>query len=247
LLILFDKNCLSGIKILVNMDDTAFIELDLIMRFIKTVKDKKTNLVKIHTLGTDSDGLTKMMINVNEVPCLPPWPNPRLFQCPGVKQVKWCPSPTQPHYLILGNPEAVIVVIQKRLLKKANKMLQQILLQLDNTEETLNWRSLVTPSPPSIMPPSPLPFYSAMSTEYIDPASTTSDASMVAVSPVAIFSQPVHGMRNSATPTPTTQAITDTGSQAVVSSGVDSSAAMPTLTRQDQPKTSSGEYWRWDM
>jgi hypothetical protein len=139
------------------------------------------------------------------------------------------------------------VVIQKRLLKKANKMLQQILLQLDNKEETLNWKSLVAPSPPSVMPPSPLPFYSAMSTEYIDPASATSDASMVAVSPVAIFSQPVHGTRNSATPTTTTQAITDTGSQAVISSGADTSAAMPTLTRQDQPKTSSGEYWRWDL
>jgi hypothetical protein len=132
-------------------------------------------------------------------------------------------------------------------LKKANKMLQQILLQLDNNEETLNWRSLITPPPPSVMPPSPLPFYSSMSTEYIDPASTTSDASMIAVSPMAVFSQPIHGTRNIATPTTTSQPITDTATQAVVSSGVDTSAAMPTLTRQDQPKTSSGEYWRWDM
>jgi hypothetical protein len=229
------------------MDDTAFIELDLIMRFLKTVKDKKINVVKIHTLGTDSDGLTKMMINVNEVPCLPPWPKPRLFQCPGVKQVKWCPSPTQPHYLILGNPEAVTLVIQKRLLQKANKMLQQILLQLDNNEETLNWKSLITPSPPSVMPPSPLPFYSTMSTEYSDTTSTTSDASMVAVSPMTVFSQPVHGTRNSTTPTNALQPITDTTSQVVVSSGSDTSAAMPTLTRQDQPKASSGEYWRWDL
>jgi hypothetical protein len=86
-----------------------------------------------------------------------------------------------------------------------------------------------------------------MSTEYIDTASTTSDASMVAVSPMTVFSQPVHGTRNIATPTNTSQPITDTTSQVVVSSGADTSAAMPTLTRQDQPKPSSGEYWHWDM
>jgi hypothetical protein len=97
------------------------------------------------------------------------------------------------------------------------------------------------------MPPSPLPLYTSMSTEYIDPASTTSDTSMSAVSPMAIFSQPVHGTRNIATPTSSSQPITDTTTQAVHSSGVDTSAAMPILTRQEQPKTSSGEYWRWDM
>jgi hypothetical protein len=138
------------------MDDTAFTELELIMRFIKTVKDKKANILKIHIFGTDSDGLSKMMVNVNDVPCLPPWPKPRIFVCPGVKQVKWCPSQTQPHYLILGNPEAVILSVQKRLLKKANNMLQQILLQLDNNAENLNWKSLVTPQPPPTMPHSPL-------------------------------------------------------------------------------------------
>jgi hypothetical protein len=86
-----------------------------------------------------------------------------------------------------------------------------------------------------------------MNTEYIDPTSSTSDASMSAVSPMAVFPQPVHGTRNIATPTTTSQPNTDTITQAVISSGVDNSAAMPTLTRQDQPKTSSGEYWRWDM
>jgi hypothetical protein len=194
------------------MDDTVFTELDLIMRFIKTVKDKKTNVVKIHILVTDSDGLSKMMVNVNEVPCLPPWPKPRLFTCPGVKQVKWCPSPTQPHYLILGNPEAVVLIVQKRLLKKANKMLQQILLQIDSNEETLNWRSLITPQPPPVMPPSPLALLSSLQHEYMEPNSTQSEASMSAVSPMVIFSQPVHGTRSIATPQP----ITDTEQQAVL-------------------------------
>jgi hypothetical protein len=228
------------------MDDTAFLELDLIMRFLKTVKDKKANIVKIHTLGTDSDGLTKMMVNVSEVPCLPPWPKPRLFVCPGVKQVKWCPSQTQPHYLILGNPEAVILAIQKRLLQKANKRLQQILMQLNNNEETLNWRSLITPQPLPVMPPSPLAFLSSLSNEYMKPNSTQPEASMSAVSPMVIFSEPVHGTQSIATPITNSQPSTDNEQQAVKPSGGDTVASMPILTRQDQPQ-SSGEYWQWDM
>jgi hypothetical protein len=228
------------------MDDTAFTELDLIMRFIKTVKDKKANILKIHILGTDSDGLSKIMVNVNEVPCLSPWPKPRLFVCPGVKRVKWCPSQTQPHYLILGNPEAVILTVQKGLLKKASKMLQQILLQLENNAENLNWKSLVTPPPPPTMPHSPLALLSSLQSDYMEPQSGQSEASMSAVSPLAIFTQPVHGMRNIATPTTISQPITEHKQQAVKPSGSDNSAAMPVLVRQDNAQL-SGDHWQWDL
>jgi hypothetical protein len=213
------------------MDDTAFTELDLIMRFKKTVKDKKTNIVKIHILGTDSDGLSKIMVNVNEVPCLPSWPKPRLFVCPGVKQVKYCPSQTQPHYLILGNPEAVVLTVQKRLLKKANKMLQQILLQLDSKALDLHWRSLIVQQPSPVMPQSPLALLSSLHSDYMEPKSAQSEASMSAVSPLVIFTQPVHCTRYIATPTTSSQPITVTDQQAVKSSGGDNGATMPILVR----------------
>jgi hypothetical protein len=137
-------------------------------------------MYKIHILGTDSDGLSKMMVNVSDVPCLPPWPKPRIFVCPGVKQVKWCPFQIQPHYLILGNPDAVILSVQQRLLKKANKMLKDILLQLDTNAEKLNWKALVASQQMMTMPHSPLALLSSLQSEYMDPKSALSEASMSA-------------------------------------------------------------------
>jgi hypothetical protein len=69
------------------MDEKSLTELELISRFIKTVKDKKSEIVKIKILGTDAHGLSKMIISASEVPCLPSWPKPRRFACPGVKLV----------------------------------------------------------------------------------------------------------------------------------------------------------------
>jgi hypothetical protein len=132
------------------------------------------------------------------------------------------------------------------MLKKANAMLTQILFQLDSNEETLNWRSLITPQPLPVMLPPPLAFLSSLNNEYMEPNSTQSEASMSAVSPLVIFSQPVHGTRSIATPTTHSQPITDTEQQAVNPSGGDTVASMPILSRQDQPQ-SSGEYWRWDL
>jgi hypothetical protein len=91
------------------MDDTSLTELELILRFIKTVKDRKSDIVKIRVLGTDAQGLYKMTLSAAEDPCVPRWPKPRMFVCPGVKQVKWCPTPAQPHYFIFGDPEAVVL------------------------------------------------------------------------------------------------------------------------------------------
>jgi hypothetical protein len=96
------------------------------------------------------------------------------------------------------------------------------------------------------MPPSPLALLSSLQNEYMEPNSTQSEASMSAVSPLVIFSQPVHGTRSIATPTTSSQPITDNEQQAVKPSGGDTVASMPILVRQDQPQP-SGEYWRWDL
>jgi hypothetical protein len=125
-------------------------------------------------------------------------------------------------------------------------MLQQILFQLDGNAENLNWKSLVTPQPSPVMPHSPLALLSSLQSDYMEPKSMQSEASMSAVSPLAIFTQPVHGTQNIATPTTISQPITDNEQQAVKPSGSDTIAAMPILVRQDQAH-SSGEYWRWDL
>jgi hypothetical protein len=96
------------------------------------------------------------------------------------------------------------------------------------------------------MPPSPLAFLYSLRNEYMEPDSVKSEVSMSAVSPLAVFTQPVHGTRNIATPTTSSQPITDNDSQAVNPSGGDSVAVMPILTREDQLQL-IGDYWRWDM
>jgi hypothetical protein len=73
----------------------------------------------------------------------------------------------------------------------------------------------------------------------MEPKSAQSEASMSAVSPLAIFNQPVHGSRNIATPTTISHPITEHEQQAVKPSGSDSSAAMPILVRQDNTHSSS--------
>jgi hypothetical protein len=61
-------------------------------------------------LCTDDRGLLKIIINAFHVQCLPPWPQSRMFACPGAKQV--VPNTNTTTLFHLGDPEAVILVTQ---------------------------------------------------------------------------------------------------------------------------------------
>jgi hypothetical protein len=152
------------------MDDTCLTELELISRFVKTVKDKKAEIGKIKILGTDAHGLSKMIISASEVPCLPRWPKARMFACPGVKSFKWCPTPSPPHYFIVGDPDAVIFVIQQRLLRKAAKLMKNIHSQFHQHAETLNWKFAPSRKRMNTSPESPLSLGIPLHHEFIEPS-----------------------------------------------------------------------------
>jgi hypothetical protein len=91
--------------------------------------------------------LARIAVNTEDIPCLPPRPKPRMFLCPGVKQVQWCPKPT-PHYFIVGNPAAVTLVTKHRLIKKAFRNLGYVLAQIEVRGALYNWRQCATTSRP---------------------------------------------------------------------------------------------------
>jgi hypothetical protein len=129
------------------MDDNTVMELDLAVKYIQSVLQNKDSLIKMNILNQGENGLARIVINTDDIPCLPPRPKPRMFLCPGVKQVQWCPKPT-PHYFIIGNPSAVTLVTKHRLIKKAFRNLGYVLAQMEARGALHNWRQFATTSRP---------------------------------------------------------------------------------------------------
>jgi hypothetical protein len=216
------------------MDDTCLTELELISRFIKSVKDKKSEIIKLKLLGTDAQGLSKIIISASDVPCLPRWPKPRMFACPGVKSVKWCPTPSPPHYFIVGDPDAVILVIQQRLLRKASKMLKNILLQFHQHAQTLDWKFAYTRRRPNTSPESPLSLGLSSQHEFVEPQPPCPD----------VTRRTTAHLSSLLPPTPNMQDLLDTAAELKQqSSGQKDDNEMPLLLRQDT--TPLSDYWNW--
>jgi hypothetical protein len=111
------------------MDENTFMELDLAIRYLQSVSQHKDSLLKINILSQSESGLARMTVNADDIPCLPPRPKPKIFYCPGVKQVTWCPTPT-PHYFIIGHPSAVVLVTKQQILRKAFRAIGYIISQM---------------------------------------------------------------------------------------------------------------------
>jgi hypothetical protein len=120
------------------MDENTFMELDLAVWYLQLVNQHHDSLLKINILQQDDNGLARMTVNADDIPGLPLRPKPRIFDCPGVKQVTWCPTPT-PHYFIVGYPSAVVLVTKQRILKKAYRAIGYIISQMETRGSLLNW------------------------------------------------------------------------------------------------------------
>jgi hypothetical protein len=128
------------------MDENTFMELDLAVRYLQLVNQHRDSLLKINILRQEDNGLARMIVNADDIPCLPPRPKPRIFHCPGFKQVTWCPTPT-PHYFIVGYPSAVVLVMKQCILKKAYRAIGYIISQMETRGSLLNWRHQRPPLP----------------------------------------------------------------------------------------------------
>jgi hypothetical protein len=158
-----------------------------------------------------------------------------MFACPGVKSVKWCSTPSPPHYFIVGDPDAVILVIQQRLLRKAAKMMKNILSQFNQHAETLNWKFAPSRKRMNTSPESPLSLGIPLQHDYIEPLSARPDATC----------RPnTHLSSQLLAPTPNMQDLIDRAAemkqQVIAQSG---DTAMPLLMRQDNAPLS--DYWNW--
>jgi hypothetical protein len=157
------------------MDTNSFMELELIIRYLQSVNQHRDSILKINILQHDDNGLARMVVNADDIPCPPPRPKPRIFQCPGVKQVTWCPTP-QPHYFIIGHPSAVILVAKHCILRKANRALGFILEQMDSRGSMLNWSHQCPPLVPrrsiSTTPVQPQAGSMSIQHAYVEPISS---------------------------------------------------------------------------
>jgi hypothetical protein len=58
------------------MDENTFIELDLAIRYLQSVSRHKDSLLKINILGQNDNGLARMTVNADDIPCLILDPSP---------------------------------------------------------------------------------------------------------------------------------------------------------------------------
>jgi hypothetical protein len=157
------------------MDTNSFMELELTIRYLQEVNRHRDSILRMNILRQDDNGLARIIVNEADIPCPPPRPKPRIFQCPGIKQVTWIQTP-QPHYLIIGHPTALILVTKQRILRKAYKNLGYILEQMDAKAALQNWRHQRPPLIPwrsiSVSPEPPQAVTISRQHTYVDPISS---------------------------------------------------------------------------
>jgi hypothetical protein len=74
---------------LIIMDNNSFMELELTLRYLQEVNRHRDSILRMNILRQDENGLARIIVYEADIPCPPPRPKPRIFQCPGVKQVAW--------------------------------------------------------------------------------------------------------------------------------------------------------------
>jgi hypothetical protein len=223
----------------------------LTLKYLQEVNSHRDSILRMNILRQDETGLARIVVYEVDIPCPPPRPKPRIFQCPGVKQVTWIQTP-QPHYLIIGHPSAVILAAKQRVLRKAYRNLGHILEQMDARAALHNWRLPRPPMVPrrsiSISPNPPQAVTMARQQSYVDPISTrqpqppplgaphSGRRSVQSTSSTSSYSSPSQSTRNMPLHNMPLQA-SHSGSS------INSTDEMPVLSRNDD--ASLGDFLGW--
>jgi hypothetical protein len=135
-------------------------DLTLCKSIIETLNLPNEQLVNLTIRSTDNfDHLISILHK--DIPWGPDQALPNMFCHPQIKEIKWLPLAPEPRYDLLGNPQAVYLMIRRRLYTQLQYIINRVVQQLDflflpapdyqaqtNTTTPLSPKILTAPAPP---------------------------------------------------------------------------------------------------
>jgi hypothetical protein len=74
---------------------------------------------------------TVITVYHKDIPWGPTHAQPEMFNHPQIKVIQWFPQAAEPRYELIGNPQAVYLMVRRRLFIKLQRILNRIVQQLD--------------------------------------------------------------------------------------------------------------------
>ena len=121
------------------MDTTLITQLEIVRKLTNTLLQKQNNLIDFEIIERDFSGLLVIKILERNVPFPPRWPNPAIFYSPGIRKVTWHAQENPPYYLISGTVEAVLQVTRLRLIRKTQKVIEQLVNHIVSQDNDMRW------------------------------------------------------------------------------------------------------------
>jgi hypothetical protein len=112
------------------MESTFSYDLNLCKNILETLNLPNDQLLQLNVCPTsDFDNLITVLHK--DIPWGPNHAKPSMFSHPQIKAIQWFPFAPEPKYELIGNPQAVYLMIRCRLFTKLQHILNRIIQQID--------------------------------------------------------------------------------------------------------------------
>jgi hypothetical protein len=105
-------------------------DLALCKNILETSNLPNEQLVQLTIQSTNNfDHLISVLHK--DIPWGPTHALPNIFLHPQIKEIKWLPQESEPRYELLGNPQAVYLMVRRRLYNQLQYIINRVVQQLD--------------------------------------------------------------------------------------------------------------------
>jgi hypothetical protein len=111
----------------------AFIfsaDLKVCKNILETLNLPNEQLVQLDIRSTNTSEHVMVLLH-KDIPWGPTHAMPNMFVHSEITTIKWCPLAPEPKYVLCGNPQAVYLMIRRRLLTQLQHVINRMLQQLD--------------------------------------------------------------------------------------------------------------------
>jgi hypothetical protein len=105
-------------------------DLNICKNILETLNLPNDQLVQLDIRPTDTSEYVMTLLH-KDIPWGPTHAMPNMFVHSEITTIKWCPLAPEPKYVLCGNPQAVYLMIRRRLLTQLQHVLNRMLQQLD--------------------------------------------------------------------------------------------------------------------
>jgi hypothetical protein len=105
-------------------------DLNVCKNILETLNLPNEQLVELDIKPTNTSEYVMSLLH-KDIPWGPTHAMPNMFVHSEITTIKWCPLAPEPKYILCGNPQAVYLMIRRRLLTQLQHVLNRMINQLD--------------------------------------------------------------------------------------------------------------------